>query len=162
MHTELCSDAYLALYKAGKLTNKYKNIDRGKGVFGCAIGSNELYEWLDDNPGIAAYPLEYVNRPYVISQIDNMVSINSCGSVRTGCGGEQWFAPDQRNRRTARFPDRSIGLSWRQGVYLHEFHTHRQEWSEAFQGKTAVQRRYHHLAEKSGVLSCDRVRCDKP
>jgi len=81
MHTELCSDAYLALYKAGKLTNKYKNIDRGKGVFGCAIGSNELYEWLDDNPGIAAYPLEYVNRPYVISQIDNMVSINSCVAV---------------------------------------------------------------------------------
>ena len=62
MHTELCSDAYLALYKAGKLTNKYKNIDRGKGVFGCDIGSNELYEWLDDNPGIAAYPLEYVNK----------------------------------------------------------------------------------------------------
>lgn len=48
---------------------------------GCAIDSNELYEWLDDNPGIAAYPLEYVNRPYVISQIDNMVSINSCVAV---------------------------------------------------------------------------------
>ena len=53
----------------------------GKGVFGCAIGSNELYEWLDDNHGIAAYPLEYVNRPYVIAQLDNMVSINSCVAV---------------------------------------------------------------------------------
>lgn len=81
MHTELCSNAYLELYKAGKLTNKKKNIDRGKGVFGCAIGSAELYEWLDDNPGIAAYPLEYVNRPGVISQLDNMVSINSCVAV---------------------------------------------------------------------------------
>ena len=57
------------------------DIDRGKGVFGCAIGSNELYEWLDDNPGVAAYPLEYVNRPYVIAQIDNMVSINACVAV---------------------------------------------------------------------------------
>ena len=81
MHTELCSDAYLTLYKAGKLTNQQKNIDRGKGVFGCAIGSNELYEWLDDNHGIAAYPLEYVNRPNVIAQLDNMVSINSCVAV---------------------------------------------------------------------------------
>ena len=53
----------------------------GKGVFGCAIGSKELYEWLDDNPGIAAYPLEYVNRPGVIAQLDNMVSINSCVAV---------------------------------------------------------------------------------
>ncbi len=81
MHTELCSDAYLSLYLAGKLTNKKKTIDRGKGVFGVAIGSQELYEWLDDNHGVAAYPLEYVNRPSVIAQIDNMVSINNCVAV---------------------------------------------------------------------------------
>lgn len=81
MHTELCSDAYLSLYKAGKLTNRRKSIDKGKGVFGCAVGSSELYEWIDDNHGVAAYPLEYVNRPSVIAQIDNMVSINSCVSV---------------------------------------------------------------------------------
>lgn len=81
MHTELCSDAYLSLYKSGKLTNRRKNIDKGKGVFGCAVGSAELYEWIDDNHGVAAYPLEYVNRPSVIAQIDNMVSINSCVSV---------------------------------------------------------------------------------
>ncbi len=81
MHTELCSDAYLSLYKAGKLTNRRKSIDKGKGVFGCAVGSAKLYEWIDDNHGVAAYPLEYVNRPSVIAQIDNMVSINSCVSV---------------------------------------------------------------------------------
>ena len=81
MHTELCTDAYLSMYRAGKLTNRMKNIDKGKGVFGCAIGSNDLYEWLDDNHGIAVYPLEYVNRPSVIAQLDNMVSINSCVAV---------------------------------------------------------------------------------
>ncbi|MBO4864549.1 MAG: butyryl-CoA:acetate CoA-transferase [Eubacterium sp.] len=81
MHTELCTDAYLELYRSGKLTNRLKNIDKGKGVFGCAVGSNDLYEWLDDNHGIAAYPLEYVNRPSVIAQLDNMVSINGCVAV---------------------------------------------------------------------------------
>ena len=81
MHTELCSDAFLSLHRSGKLTNKKKNIDKGKGVFGCAVGSTDLYEWLDDNHGVAAYPMEYVNRPSVIAQIDNMVSINSCVSV---------------------------------------------------------------------------------
>ena len=81
MHTELCTDAFLSLHRAGKLTNRKKSIDRGKGVFGCAVGSSELYEWLDDNPGVAAYPLEYVNRPFTIAQIDNMVSINSCVAV---------------------------------------------------------------------------------
>lgn len=81
MHTELCTDAYLELYRSGKITNTKKNIDRGKGVFGCAVGSNDLYEFLDDNHGIAAYPLEYVNRPSIIAQLDNMVSINGCVAV---------------------------------------------------------------------------------
>ncbi len=81
MHTELCTDAYLHIYNAGKLTNKKKTLDRGKGVYGVAIGSQELYEWVDDNHGLAAYPLEYVNRPYVIAQIDDMVSINACVAV---------------------------------------------------------------------------------
>ena len=45
------------------------------------MGSSELYEWLDDNPGVAAYPLEYVNRPFTIAQLDNMVSINGCVAV---------------------------------------------------------------------------------
>ena len=57
------------------------NLITAQDSFGAAIGSAELYEWLDDNHGVAAYPLEYVNRPDVIAQIDNMVSINSCVSV---------------------------------------------------------------------------------
>lgn len=81
MHTELCSDAYLHLFESGKLTNAYKNINPRKSVFGFAIGSQDLYDWLDDNPSVMAYPLEYVNKPEVIGQIDNMVSINSCISV---------------------------------------------------------------------------------
>ncbi len=78
MHTELCGDAYLDLFNAGKLTNRYKNRNPGKGILGFAIGSPELYDWLDSNPSIKAYPLEYVNTPEIIGQIDNMVSINSC------------------------------------------------------------------------------------
>ena len=81
MHTELCSDAYLDLYKAGKLTNRCKALYPGKGILGFAVGSPELYDWLDDNPSTLMLPLEYVNNPSIIGQIDNMVSINSCISV---------------------------------------------------------------------------------
>ena len=81
MHTELCSDAYYELYKSGKLTNAKKAKHRYKGVLGIAFGSEDLYDWLDDNPGIAAYPLEYVNAAEIIAQMDNMVSINSCISA---------------------------------------------------------------------------------
>ena len=78
MHTELCSDGYLALYKAGKLTNRRKSFLPHKGVLGLAIGSKELYDWVDDNPGLAGYPLRYVNDPAVIARNDGMISINGC------------------------------------------------------------------------------------
>ena len=78
MHTELCSDGYLAMFKAGKLTNRRKTLLPGKGVLGLAIGSREFYDWVDDNPGLAGYPLSYVNDPAVIAQNENMISINGC------------------------------------------------------------------------------------
>ena len=81
MHTELCGDAYYALYRAGKLTNKRKSLQRGKGVTGIVFGSQDLYEWVDQNPGVVVEPLEYVNAPETIGQLDNMISINNCIAV---------------------------------------------------------------------------------
>ena len=81
MHTELASDAYVDLYEAGKLTNTHKKLWRGKGVTGIAFGTDRFYEWIDENPGVIACPLEYVNSPRIIAQLDNMVSINSCIAV---------------------------------------------------------------------------------
>ncbi len=81
MHTELASDAFVDLYDAGKLTNTKKKFWKGKGVTGIAFGTDRFYEWIDENPGVIACPLEYVNSPRIIAQIDNMVSINSCIAV---------------------------------------------------------------------------------
>ncbi|MBR6799505.1 MAG: butyryl-CoA:acetate CoA-transferase, partial [Firmicutes bacterium] len=81
MHTELCSDAYVDLFEAGKLTNSKKKIHKNKGVTGIAFGSKKLYEWVDENPGVMICPLEYVNAPEVIAQLDDMISINSCISA---------------------------------------------------------------------------------
>ena len=81
MHTELAGDAYYELYKAGKLTNAKKTIDRGKGVLGMAFGSKEFYQWIDQNPGVIACPLTYVNAPETIAKLDNMISINNCIAV---------------------------------------------------------------------------------
>lgn len=81
IHTELLVDAYLDMYKAGKITNKLKTIDKNKGVFGFALGSQELYDWATENPGLVTAPIDYVNAPSVIAQLDNFVSINNCISV---------------------------------------------------------------------------------
>ena len=81
MHTELCGDAYYELYKAGKLTNRRKSHQRGKGVTGIVFGSQALYDWVDQNPGVVVEPLEYVNAPETIGRLDNMISINNCIAV---------------------------------------------------------------------------------
>ena len=81
MHTELCSDGYLALYKAGKLTNAKKTLHTGKGVLGLAIGSQELFDWIHENDAILGAPLSYVNNPFVIAQNEKMISINGCLNV---------------------------------------------------------------------------------
>lgn len=81
MHTELCSDAYYELFKAGKLTNKCNTIHRGKGATGIVFGSQDLYDWIDHNVGVMGAPLEYINAPEVIGQLDNMISINNCIAV---------------------------------------------------------------------------------
>lgn len=81
MHTELCSDGYFEMFKAGKLTNAKKTIHTGKGVLGLAIGSHEFNEWVNENPDNIGAPLSYVNDPYVIARNDNMISINACISA---------------------------------------------------------------------------------
>lgn len=81
MHTELCGDAYYELHRSGKLTNARCALHRNKGMLGIVFGSQALYDWVDENPGVAAAPLEYVNAPETIAKIDDMISINSCVSA---------------------------------------------------------------------------------
>ena len=49
-HTGTISDAFLELYKAGKLTNARKELDTGLSAWNLAMGSQELYDWLDAEP----------------------------------------------------------------------------------------------------------------
>jgi acyl-CoA hydrolase len=46
-----------------------------------AFGSKRMYDYIDDNPGIAILPVDYVNDPEVICRNDNMISINAALEV---------------------------------------------------------------------------------
>ena len=81
MHTELMSDGYLSLYRAGKITNAKKPVNRGKGIFSICNGSRELYDFLNCNDAVLSAPMAYVNNPAVIRELDDFISINSCIAV---------------------------------------------------------------------------------
>lgn len=78
MHTELASNAYYRIFESGKLTNKHSTLNRGKGIAGIFYGTDDFYQWVDENPGVIGYPLEYVNAPEVMGRLDKLISINSC------------------------------------------------------------------------------------
>ncbi|MDO4541194.1 MAG: acetyl-CoA hydrolase/transferase C-terminal domain-containing protein, partial [Syntrophomonadaceae bacterium] len=77
VHTEMLVDAYVDMYEAGRITGRRKNIDRGKMVYTFAMGTNKLYDFLDNNPVCASYPVNYTNDPAIIGQNDRVVAINN-------------------------------------------------------------------------------------
>ncbi|MHC4784432.1 MAG: acetyl-CoA hydrolase/transferase family protein [Planctomycetota bacterium] len=77
IHTEMISDGAMRAIQRGVVTGAKKSLHRGKAIMTFALGSDTLYEFLDDNPFIEAHPVEYVNDPIVASQNDNLVAINS-------------------------------------------------------------------------------------
>ena len=81
IHSELFSEPMMHLMKNGNVTNTRKGYMDGKSVFSFAIGTNELYQYMDHNELLFGAPFPYVNDPRIIAQNKRMISINSAMSV---------------------------------------------------------------------------------
>ena len=81
VHTEMLVDSYVDLYNQGLITGARKTIDRNKMVYTFAMGTNKIYEFLDNNPFCASYPANYTNDPRVIAINDKVIAINNCLEV---------------------------------------------------------------------------------
>src|SRR6476660_9346881 len=68
IHTELISDGVMDLIEAGAVTGVAKEINRTKTVGTFALGTQRLYDFLDDNTACELWPASYVNDPRVIAQ----------------------------------------------------------------------------------------------
>ena len=87
-HTGTISDAFLWLYQAGKLTNKRKEIDTGFSTWNLAIGSQELYDWLRNEPHLfRPADVDYVHSPERIGSMKHVISIN--GGVQLDLMGQE-------------------------------------------------------------------------
>jgi acyl-CoA hydrolase/ribosomal protein S18 acetylase RimI-like enzyme len=76
VHTEMFGDWIIDLIACGAITCSKKSINRGRVVASFCMGSQRLYDYIDNNPFFEFHPTEYVNDPYVISRHDKMVAIN--------------------------------------------------------------------------------------
>jgi acyl-CoA hydrolase len=81
IHTEMVSDGVVEAIEKGIVTNAKKTIHRGKVIATFVLGSSDLYGYIDNNPLFEIHPCNYTNNPFVISQNDKMVAINSAIEV---------------------------------------------------------------------------------
>lgn len=75
IHTEYITDGIMRLVAEGVITNTKKGYNEGRIVASSAMGTRDLYEFLNNNLSINFQPSDYVCDPDIISQHDKMVSI---------------------------------------------------------------------------------------
>lgn len=77
VHTEMFSDGILPLIRNGNITGEEKEIKTNKIVTAFAAGSQELYNFVDDNPLIHFKEAAYTNDTNLIALNPKVTAINS-------------------------------------------------------------------------------------
>ncbi|HSP11088.1 MAG TPA: acetyl-CoA hydrolase/transferase C-terminal domain-containing protein [Salegentibacter sp.] len=77
IHTELFSDGILPLVESGVITGEMKEVKTGKLVTCFAMGSQKLYDFIDDNPIVHFKEAGYTNDTAIIRQNPKVTAINS-------------------------------------------------------------------------------------
>ncbi len=81
VHSEMFSDGLLPLVESGVVNGKEKQIDKGKIVTSFLMGSQKLYDFVDDNPMVAMMDVAHTNGIHVIRKNKKVTAINSALSV---------------------------------------------------------------------------------
>ncbi len=77
VHSEMFADGILPLVEKGIVNGKNKKIDKGRLVATFLMGSKKLYDFVDNNPGVAMQDVKYTNRVNVIAKNPKVTAINS-------------------------------------------------------------------------------------
>ena len=78
IHTEMLTDSMVHLAKQNVINGVAKTYKPNKIVCSFAMGSQQLLDFCDNNPGIEIDSLGVVNNPYEVAKNNQFISINSC------------------------------------------------------------------------------------
>ena len=77
VHTEMFADGVLELVEKGVINGSQKVLDKGKIVSTFLMGSQKVYDFIDDNPGVLMMDVGYTNDIAIIAQNPKVTAINS-------------------------------------------------------------------------------------
>jgi len=81
VHTEMFADGILPLVEKGVVNGSRKQIDKGKMVASFLMGTQKLYDFIDDNPMVAMMDVRHTNSVPMIRQNDKVTAINSALAI---------------------------------------------------------------------------------
>lgn len=81
IHTEMFADGVLNLVRRGVITGSEKSIDKNRIVSTFLMGSQEVYDFIDDNPMVSMKDVAYTNDPFIIAKNKRVTAINSAIEV---------------------------------------------------------------------------------
>jgi 4-hydroxybutyrate CoA-transferase len=81
VHTEMFTDAVVDLVEAGVVTGTRKERNRGKIVTAFLMGTQRLYDFVNDNPMVEMRSVDFTNDTHVIRSFSSMTAINSAIEV---------------------------------------------------------------------------------
>jgi GNAT superfamily N-acetyltransferase len=81
IHTQVITDGFLPLLEKKVITNKKKTLLSGRTVASLCMGSQKLYEFVNNNPMFYFRSSDFVNDPATIARNDNLISISSALEV---------------------------------------------------------------------------------
>jgi acyl-CoA hydrolase len=98
VHSELVSDGVIPLIEHGVINGERKNFKPRKIIAGFVLGTQAMFDFVDNNPIFEFHPTSYVNDPALIARNDNMIAINSAlqidltGQVCSDSIGNQFYS----------------------------------------------------------------------
>ncbi|KAI9197071.1 acetyl-CoA hydrolase/transferase family protein [Polychytrium aggregatum] len=81
IHTEMFAERAIDLIQSGVVTNLHKTFMPSKTVTSFVMGSQRLYDFVDDNPGISFWDASVANNPRIIGSNPKVTAINSAVEV---------------------------------------------------------------------------------
>jgi len=77
IHTEMFSDGVIDLVERGVITNEYKTVLPYRIVSSFVMGSQRVYDFIDDNPAVELKQASYTNDASIIRRNPKVTAINS-------------------------------------------------------------------------------------
>ena len=77
IQSEMFCDSFVTMYEKGKITNARKSYDINKSTYSFCLGTQDTYDFLDNNPRCASTQVMYTNDPSQVARQDKVIAVNN-------------------------------------------------------------------------------------